>query len=294
MRVYLGLGSNLGDESGDRLAAIGQALNHIEALENTSVLAVSSAYESESWPAPEAPRFVNAVAVIETALAPLILLDAVKDIESRMGRNLAAPPNAPRPIDIDILLAEDEKRTSGPLVLPHPRLAERDFVIRPLLEVDPTVRWPDGSAVTDEAVTVGRVTARLGAIPGFGRPTTLDEGEGGAQGYWETVLSYGSDPTPFSSPTPFVLGGSSGQIGLSGQVEGNLAELVLTQEGIEWIWEPFSPELSSDPYGFQRHFQLKVPAVDADRARALLDAVASAPIDWSEAGESMDVSGIDE
>lgn len=281
MRVHIGLGSNLGLAGGDKLAAIAKALEYVEELEGTSVMAVSSAVESEPWPNASSPVFVNAVAIIETSLQVENLLAAVKDIEVGMGRDPGAERNSPRVIDIDILLAQGEERTSGAAIIPHPRMAERDFVITPLLEVDADASWPDGSPVTRDGVRFGRVVRDLGPVSGFSRPPSV-----AAVGHeWETVLEFGEDPAPFSRGPAFVLGGFPGQVGMAGQVEGSLAEMVLTQERIAWMWDPFDPKLASDPYGFTRRYTLKVPAPDAVRARELLASIAAAPIDWSDAGE---------
>ncbi len=291
MRVHIGLGSNLGDVTGDRLAAVAEVLRRIDALDGVRVCAISSAFESESWPSHEYPAFVNAVAVIESALGLDALLDACQDIELAMGRDPLAERNTPRTIDIDILLAGAEEWTSERLTVPHPRMAERDFVITPLLEVDSGAAWPDGSPVTRDGVRVGRVIARLGPLPEFSNPAFggLDEES------WETVLEFGSDPAAFASTGAMPLGGMSGQAGMSGQIDGSFAELVLSQEGIPAAWEPFPPGRGSDPYGFSRRFQLKVPSSQAQRARDLLAEAAAAPVDWSEAFEAPDgASPVDE
>lgn len=291
MRVHLGLGSNLGDATGDRIGAIAEALRRIDALDGVRVCAVSSAFESESWPSHEYPAFVNAVAVIETTLGLDALLDACKEIEVAMGRDSLAERNTPRTIDIDILLAGTEEWASERLTVPHPRMAERDFVITPLLEVDPRARWPDGSFVTRNGVRVGRVIARLGPLPGFPNPgssgLSLDEDEES----WETVFEFDSNPAVFTFTGAVPIGakareeGTPGQNGILGQIDGSFAESVLSQEGIPVVWEPFRPGLGSDPYGLPRRFQLKVPASQAQRARDLLTEAAAAPVDWSEAFE---------
>lgn len=276
MRVHVGLGCNLGDCIGH----ISSALEAVDALPETRVAAVSHAYETECWPSPEDPAFVNAVAVIETGLAPNVLLEEFKRIEVEVGRDLGAPFNSPRPIDLDILLAEDEEWRGKELVIPHPRMAERDFVITPLLEVDPDAKWPSGRPVTRCAVLVGRVIGDLGEIAGFEgaepRPVSRDE-------EWVSVLEFGSDPSLFGEVGPAPLGGLSGQVGMEGQIDGSFAELVLKQAGIATAWDPFAPGESNDPYGFGRRFRLRVPASRAEEARTLLAAAKSAPIDWEEA-----------
>jgi dihydropteroate synthase/2-amino-4-hydroxy-6-hydroxymethyldihydropteridine diphosphokinase len=134
-RVYLGLGSNLGDRYG-RL---------IEALERlqpcVTIEAISSIYETEPWGYADQPRFLNAVCGGETELSPQGLLDAVKTIEAEMGRE----PTfrfGPRAIDIDILLYGAEAIEQDNIAIPHAQLHERDFVLAPLNEIAPTAVHP--------------------------------------------------------------------------------------------------------------------------------------------------------
>lgn len=294
MRVHIGLGSNLEGAAGDRLEMLAAALREIDDLGSTSVLAVAEAFESVAWPDPEDPPFANTVAVIDTRVPLDTLREAFAAIEDEMGRDRRSERNAPRPIDIDILLAGTEEWDNESLTVPHPRMAERDFVITPLLEVDPDVRWPDGSPVTRAGVRVGRVTRTLGPVPGFERltgasapleppPATVTRHGASAPGHeqtWEPVLEFGSDPSLFALAHAAPLGGMSGQVGMAGQVDGSFAEMILGQEGIEFAWDPFRPGQGSDPYGFSRRFRLLVPAPLAVRARKLLEETAAAPVDW--------------
>ncbi len=141
-RVWLGLGANLGDRA-EQLARA------IEALRNAGVAVdrVSSLYDTPPWgepppglPAP--PRYANAVCGGEQALAAAELLAAAKRIEAAAGRALDAPRNSPRPLDIDLLLIAGEVVEQPELVVPHPRLHERAFVLVPLAEVAPMARHP--------------------------------------------------------------------------------------------------------------------------------------------------------
>lgn len=128
--MLLGLGANLG-EPGAQLAAALRELAGVVRID-----AVSSLYRSAPVGYREQPDFYNLVAAGETELSPTALLEAVHDIESRLGR-VRSFPNAPRTIDID-LLSYDGVVSAGPeLVLPHPRLHERAFVLVPLAEVAP-------------------------------------------------------------------------------------------------------------------------------------------------------------
>lgn len=133
--AYLGLGTNLGD----RETNLREALRRLDRI--VSIDAVSTVYSSAPVGYREQPDFWNAVIRAHTTRAPLDLLHSLKRIEKEMGRR-ASFRNAPRPIDIDILLY-GEVQLSGPeLALPHPRMLERAFVLRPLLELDPEARDP--------------------------------------------------------------------------------------------------------------------------------------------------------
>ncbi len=148
MFVYLGLGTNLGD----RAANLSQAIRRLAAA--VTILRQSSVYESAPLHVADQPDFLNMVVMGETALSPHDLLRAIKAIEAEMGRDLS--PNAqrfgPRPIDIDIVLAAHVANPHTPadyivvdapdLTIPHPRMAERAFVLYPLLELDADLRDP--------------------------------------------------------------------------------------------------------------------------------------------------------
>lgn len=160
--VFIGLGSNLGN----RMRNIGYALQEIEALPDTRVVRVSEVVESEPWGVADQPYFANSVALIETALHTDGLLSALKHIETRLGRE-PGERNGPRLIDLDILLAGDEHWDTPELVVPHPRLAERQFALWPLLEIAPDAAWPNGTAFDPVHASEGRIVGRLGAVPGF-------------------------------------------------------------------------------------------------------------------------------
>lgn len=133
--VYLGLGSNLGD----RPANLRRALKELGcALE---IHEVSSVYESEAAGFLEQPDFLNMVVRGKTDLAPDRLLAVAQRIERHMGRRWSFR-NAPRPIDIDILLYGMRVMDTPALQLPHPRILERTFVMRPLVEIAPDERHP--------------------------------------------------------------------------------------------------------------------------------------------------------
>lgn len=130
--VYLGIGSNLGD----RKANIDRALNILQEQKDIKLLALSNLIETEPVGGPEQGKFLNGAARVETDLMPLELLSRLKNIERRLGRQKGAQPNAPRPIDLDILFYDDVVIVEGKnLNIPHPRLAEREFVLQPLEEI---------------------------------------------------------------------------------------------------------------------------------------------------------------
>jgi 2-amino-4-hydroxy-6-hydroxymethyldihydropteridine diphosphokinase len=135
--AYVALGSNLGD-------AVENVRAGIEALAmmpDTRLAAISSLYRNPPVGYVDQPDFVNAVARIETALTPRALLDALLDIERRFGR-VRDFPNAPRTLDLDIVLYGSETVAEPGLTIPHPRMHERAFVIVPLAEIAPELSVP--------------------------------------------------------------------------------------------------------------------------------------------------------
>lgn len=137
--VYLGLGSNLGD----RHAHLASALASLRAHPAVHGLRVSAIYESEPWGDAEQPRYYNAVACLHTTLAPLVLLDLLLSIEAAHGRVRARDRrNGPRTLDLDLLAYGERVLDLPRLTLPHPRLAERAFVLLPLHELAPQLVLP--------------------------------------------------------------------------------------------------------------------------------------------------------
>lgn len=133
-RVFLGLGSNLGE----REENVRGALNHIAALPETRVVRVSALIETEPWGVENQPPFINAVAEIRTALEPAELLEATKAIEAKMGREKTYRWG-PRLVDIDVLVYGQRRVHTPRLNVPHPQLLERPFVVEPLAEIAPEV-----------------------------------------------------------------------------------------------------------------------------------------------------------
>ena len=129
--VYLALGSNLGD----RHAYIQKALDRLNA-NKINVLKLSSIIETDPVGGPEQGKYLNAVVAVETKLSPENLHRCTQLIETRLGR-IRKVHHGPRVIDIDILLYDDIKLITKKLIIPHPRMFERSFVMDPLKEIAP-------------------------------------------------------------------------------------------------------------------------------------------------------------
>jgi 2-amino-4-hydroxy-6-hydroxymethyldihydropteridine diphosphokinase len=135
-RVFVGFGANVGDREQNLLVA----RRGLEAR-GFRVTVLSSLYHTEPVDAPPQEWFLNAVAGGETALSPEALLRACLDTERELGRTRDVP-RGPRTIDLDLLLYEDVVRDGPGLVVPHPRMHERRFVLVPLAEIAPGARHP--------------------------------------------------------------------------------------------------------------------------------------------------------
>jgi len=131
---YIGLGSNLGD----RLVNINKAIEYLKENQDITVEKVSSIIETEPQGGPPQGKFLNAVVKIKTSLAPQDLLRFLQDIEAKLGRTRLIR-NGPRTIDLDILLYDNKVIDEPNLEVPHPRMFERDFVLKPLLEIEPDI-----------------------------------------------------------------------------------------------------------------------------------------------------------
>ncbi|HMD99575.1 MAG TPA: 2-amino-4-hydroxy-6-hydroxymethyldihydropteridine diphosphokinase [Terriglobia bacterium] len=136
-RVYLGLGSNLGDGA----AQLRRTLAMLPGA-GVQVTRVSSFYQTQPVDFSPQPWFANCVAEADTKLLPLGLLRRLKGIERALGRRPGGVAKGPRAIDIDILLYGDAAVRSAELTIPHPRLEQRRFVLVPLSEIAPDVRHP--------------------------------------------------------------------------------------------------------------------------------------------------------
>jgi len=135
--VFVGLGSNLGD----REAAIRRASALIGARRLSAIV------ETEPWGLEEQPPFLNAVAELDTELPPRALLDVLLEVERQLGRERVGPRWGPRTIDLDLLVYGDLTIDEPGLVVPHPYLKERRFVLEPLAELAPGLEIPGSGTV---------------------------------------------------------------------------------------------------------------------------------------------------
>ena len=142
--AYIGIGSNLDDPLQHATAAI----SDIAALADTQLIGHSRWYRSAPIGPPGQPDYINGAAAIRTGLAPCELLAALQGIEDRHGRVRGERWGA-RTLDLDILLYGACTIASASLCIPHPRLAERNFVLYPLADLAPDLMLPDGSAVVE-------------------------------------------------------------------------------------------------------------------------------------------------
>jgi 2-amino-4-hydroxy-6-hydroxymethyldihydropteridine diphosphokinase len=139
--AYIGLGANMPSVAGPPEATLAAAVKRMDALGR--ITARSSLYSTAPVGFADQPRFVNGVVALETALQPRALLDALMKIEQECGRDRSQGiPNGPRVLDLDILLVGDVYLNEPGLEIPHPRLAERAFVLVPLNEIAPAARDP--------------------------------------------------------------------------------------------------------------------------------------------------------
>jgi len=255
--AYIALGSNLGD----RLGNLSRAVDAVAHLPETHVEKVSHAYESSPAYETDQPHFLNAVLEVSTGLEAEALLGFLMDTEGELGR-VREDANGPRVIDLDLLLYADEERDSEELTLPHPGIAERDFVVTPLLEIAPRTKLPDGTALRRSQASVGTVIRDLGAVPdpGVSHNMPIEDVE------WEVVSE--------SEWNQDAVSGFDAALQLDRQV--------LETEGIPFAFEPYEPGTDMDPFGMPQSFRLLVPESYAQQARDLLAAVDAAPIVFPE------------
>lgn len=131
MKAYLGIGTNLGD----RMQNLQDSIDALNLLPLTTVTDISDVYETDPVGYDNQDDFLNIVVEVETELNPDNLLGACLGIEAGLGR-VRTIKNGPRIIDIDLLIYENETSNTNTLVLPHPRMMERNFVLKPLLDLN--------------------------------------------------------------------------------------------------------------------------------------------------------------
>ena len=133
--IYLGIGSNLGNRKKNiEMTKFKLVANNVE------IIKTSSYYESLSWPNQNNPKFINIIVKVKTRYTPLELIQKCKNIEKDMGRK-KSPKNSPRVCDIDIIDYKNKSINRG-LILPHPRMHTRNFVLLPLFEIDKDWKHP--------------------------------------------------------------------------------------------------------------------------------------------------------
>jgi 2-amino-4-hydroxy-6-hydroxymethyldihydropteridine diphosphokinase len=152
-RAVIAIGSNLGERRGNLQGAV-------ETLADTPevwVTAVSPVYETAPVDAPEGSRdFLNAVVLLDTTLSARTLLERALAVESAYGRERGTEVNAPRTLDVDLIVVGDRRADEPDLVLPHPRAAERAFVLVPWLDVEPDAEIPGVGPVDELVEKTGR------------------------------------------------------------------------------------------------------------------------------------------
>jgi len=148
VKAYVGLGSNLGD----REATIRRAVELLGERPGVEVVAVSTLRDTDPVGYEDQPRFLNGAVALEVDLPPRALLEELLAVERELGRDRPQETRwGPRTIDLDLLLYGEETVDEPGLTVPHPRLAERQFVLEPLYELAPELTLPDGRTVRDLA-----------------------------------------------------------------------------------------------------------------------------------------------
>ncbi|TAN61197.1 2-amino-4-hydroxy-6-hydroxymethyldihydropteridine diphosphokinase, partial [bacterium] len=147
-RVYIAIGSNLGD----RRANCTQAIANISRIPSVRVVKISSLYETEPWGVRDQPNFINCAVEAETSCDPRTLMSILKNIEADMGRK-DGPKWGPRVIDFDIIFYGSRIIKEDDLVIPHPHAHERSFVLTPLIEIEPGLMHPILKKTVSELVS---------------------------------------------------------------------------------------------------------------------------------------------
>jgi len=158
-RAVLSLGSNLGE----RLASLQGAIDSLADTPEVWVTAVSPIYETDPVDSPEgAGTFLNAVVLVDTTLSAPTLMDRALAIEDAFARERGTERNAPRTLDVDLIVVGDRRSNEDFLRLPHPRASERAFVLQPWFDLEPHAVLPDSGPISDllEKAGVGGISRR--------------------------------------------------------------------------------------------------------------------------------------
>ncbi len=151
-RAVLALGSNLGD----RLASLQGAVSSIADTPEVWVTAVSPVYETQPVDSPDgAETYLNAVLLIDTTLAANRLMDRALAVEDAFGRERSDVANAPRTLDVDLVVVGDRRSDDEHLRLPHPRAAQRAFVLKPWFDLEPDAVFPDQGPIAELLAQIG-------------------------------------------------------------------------------------------------------------------------------------------
>lgn len=141
MRVYLALGSNLADP----MHQVQAALDALAAIPQTSLVCTSAFYRTPPYGPPDQPDYLNAAVALDTALSPEALLDHTQRIELEQGRVRKDERWGPRTLDLDIMLFGELTLNTPRLTVPHYDIANRAFMLLPLVEIAPSLTFPDGT-----------------------------------------------------------------------------------------------------------------------------------------------------
>ena len=151
-RAVLALGSNLGE----RMTALQGAVNALADTPDVWVTGVSPVYETDPVDSPpEAKKYLNAVVLIDTTLAATRLMDRALAIEDAFDRERSEVANAPRTLDVDLIVVGDRRSDEEHLRLPHPRATGRAFVLKPWFDLEPDAEFPDAGPIADLLATLG-------------------------------------------------------------------------------------------------------------------------------------------